>query len=122
MCASSTLARFVAFLSLLALCAQLDAANCSPIPLPNPDTVFASGFEPEIVEPDPSGGFGGDPLEGDHTGSFTLDGTTKTFYYRVPPGYSNASAAPLLVVLHGAAGSADIQASQTRALWADYAD
>src|SRR5688572_28335557 len=96
--------KFTRFLSLAALLAWGQAAATGHLPAQrcDPDVLFASTFEPQDeVPPDDSGGSGGPVAAGNYTLMLGSSATTG-YYIRIPPGYSAATPAPLLVVLHGA--------------------
>jgi polyhydroxybutyrate depolymerase len=67
--------------------------------------VFSQGFEPAVPS-DPSAGSGG-AFPGDQTRAVFVQatGSTRSYYLHVPDGYSPDRAHPVLLVLHGAAGS-----------------
>jgi poly(3-hydroxybutyrate) depolymerase len=90
------------------------------------DTVFRSGFESDEVLPhDPSNGSGG-AYPGNQTRTITVSGIgNRTFYLRLPPAYTPTRSWPLLLALHGAAGSpgaAQAAAQQVRSDWSSWAD
>ncbi len=70
------------------------------------DSIFADGFETAgLYTSDASGGTGG-VWPGKSTETFYGSNFgTQTYYVYVPPAYDPASPMPLMVVLHGAAGS-----------------
>jgi len=89
---------------------------------PGGDVAFAAGFE-DCYTADASGGAGGDTTMGDHVDLVTgSDGLPRELVYRVPPGLDPATAAPLLVALHGAAANVPLAATTLRNNWAPYAD
>ncbi len=95
------------------------------------DTVFAASFEPWAGVPsDPSQGSGG-AAPGAVTGEVFVPGLgnepggRQVFHLHVPSGYSAATAWPLVIALHGAAGShaAAVNAAKaTRNAWAGVAE
>jgi len=119
---------------LLALLASLvvagaDAATTVVLPgsmCPGGDRVFADGFDaPSAIPHDPSNGSGG-AAPGDYLRSISVPGIgTRSYYVHVPVAYDGSSAWPLLVALHGSAGSAAAApsyAAQIRADWSGIAD
>ncbi|HVV96012.1 MAG TPA: PHB depolymerase family esterase [Rhodanobacteraceae bacterium] len=119
----------VGLLPLLALSAP-KAATTFPLPAwmcsMGGDVVFRNGFEAaEAVPHDPSNGSGG-AYPGNQTRTIAVAGFgNRTFYLRLPPGYAPGHASPLLLVLHGAAGSpaaAATAAQQVRSDWSGWTD
>lgn len=90
------------------------------------DGLFADGFETGgVFSSDPSLGSGGAAL-GKVTGGFTSPSYgAQTYYLYLPPQYDPAQPAPLMVVLHGYAGSpfyASAAARTLRNAWITAAD
>jgi hypothetical protein len=115
---------------LLLFAAALPAHAASTVRLsgsicPHADPLFGAGFEPAAIPHDPSNGSGG-PFPGIVTRSVNVAGVgVRTAYLRLPPAYSPARAWPLVLVLHGAsgsAGSAPAAAQQVRSDWSGWAD
>lgn len=102
---------------------RLPAGTCAA-----DDTVFFDGFSgPVAVPSDPSAGNGGAvPADGDLAAAAQVPGGASFEYYlHLPTGYTASRSWPLMVVLHGAAGShaQAITATQAvRANWAGRAD
>lgn len=101
---------------------QLPAWVCA-----HPDAIFVDGFQPAAgITRLPSNGSGG--AIGNLTRSVSVPGYppgTFTVYVHVPPSYSPATPLPLVLALHGQAGSpaaADSQAQFARNSWASVAD
>lgn len=113
---------------LLLLAGSVLAATTVLLPgsmCPGGDRLFADAFEPVVIPHDPSGGSGG-PAPGDFTRSVAVPGVgTRSYHLHVPPGYTGSEAWPLLVALHGSAGSAaaaPAYAAQVRTDWSGLAD
>ncbi len=105
------------------------AGATTTVRLPNwvcarPDALFIDGFQvaPSVVRL-PSNGSGG--ALGNSTRIVTAPGFgTRTVYAHVPPAYSPTQPMPLVLALHGQAGSpaaADAQAQAVRTAWASVA-
>jgi polyhydroxybutyrate depolymerase len=50
-------------------------------------------------------------VPGDHSRSLVVDGLNRSYLVHVPPGYSGASAVPLVLDIHGLSATAQIQSS-----------
>lgn len=89
----------------------------------SPDTIYRSGFEVEAAVPhDPSGGSGG-VYPGNVTRSVTVSGFgTRSYYLRLPPGYTPSRAWPLLLALRGQSLPTASAAQQVRADWSGWSD
>ena len=90
-----------------------------------PDALFIDGFQTAAaVTRLPSNGVGG--ALGDSTRAITIAGLgTQNVYVHVPPSYSPTQPMPLVLALHGQAGSAsaaNTQALAVRTAWATVAD
>lgn len=122
----------IGLLAAAALSASASAATTVRLPaaacLAN-DALFVDGFEvPGATGPgapsDPSLGSGG--ALGDSSASIAIAGwPADTYYVHVPPAYDPSRPAPVLLALHGAAGShalAVSSAQQIRTDWAPAAD
>jgi poly(3-hydroxybutyrate) depolymerase len=94
----------------------LSASACA-----NPGTLlFAHGFDVADTAPsDASGGRGG-AYPGNHTRTVVVGGASKSYYLYVPSAYDPARPWPLLVALHGAAGSPANAATYAQAVRADW--
>ena len=122
-------ARRVFALSLTVLTANAGAVSSVALPswvCAKPDAIFIHGFESAIAVPhNPSQGSGGS-YPGSLSRSITVTGyASEAYFLHVPPSYRPARAMPLLVVLHGAAGThtdAITAASDLRDDWASVAD
>src|SRR5690606_3633935 len=93
---------------------------------PDSPALFRSGFEvAEGIPSAPSGGSGG-AGPGDVSRTISVPGLgNRTFYLRVPAGYTPARSWPLLFALHGTSGSpanAIVYAQQVRSDWSSWAD
>jgi len=115
-------------LGALAVAGRAFAASTVILPgttCPGADRIHADGFEPYAIPHDPSGGSGG-PAPGDFTRTIAVPGVgTRSYTLHVPAGYDGSEAWPLLVALHGAAGSAAAApsyAAQVRSDWSALAD
>lgn len=115
------LSRAGCFVALLVL-ATGSAAAASTVLLPPgrcaPDRLHGDGFDAPLS--DPSGGSGGATLE--VTRSIEVPGFgERSFYLYVPPSYDPALATPLVLLLHGQAGSqpgaTDFAAAMVRDHW-----
>ena len=99
---------------------QLPAWVCA-----HPDAIFVNGFESAAaITQLPSNGSGGALGSISRTVSVAGYGT-HTFYLRVPASYSPAHPVPLVLALHGQAGSpaaANTAAQSVRNTWASIAD
>jgi len=122
--------RLVVFLSLLVAATLAEAASTVPLPdwvCTSSDTVFRSGFDAaEMSVPhDPSNGSGG-PYPGDQGRVIAVPGIgNRVYYLHLPTAYMPARASPLLVALHGSAGSpgaAPDYARQVRSDWSSGSD
>lgn len=115
----------------LLLCLPVPAFAAQTVRLPGtlcPDSpaLFRSGFEvAEGIPSAPSGGSGG-AGPGDVSRTISVPGLgNRTFYLRVPAGYTPARSWPLLFALHGTSGSpanAIVYAQQVRGDWSSWAD
>lgn len=114
---------------LLALAPALQAAQTVNLPAwacnANNDRIFRSGLQlNEWVPSTPSLGSGG-AAPGQQVRSYAIaglgSGTQKVYLY-IPPGYNPAYPAPLVLALHGTAGSmADSYAQNVRNTWQNVA-
>jgi poly(3-hydroxybutyrate) depolymerase len=91
----------------------------------HPDAIFVDGFQPSAaITRLPSNGSGG--AMGSVSRSVPVAGYgTHTFYLRVPPNYSPNHPVPLVLALHGQAGSpanAPAAAQAARNAWSSVAD
>ncbi len=115
---------------LLALASSAALAASSTVLLPvracqDAQTIWADSYENDGVMPsDPSGGSGG--ALGDVEASVAVFGYSDSIYYlHVPADFSASRSWPVLLALHGAAGSHDnavLAAQQARSDWAALAD
>ncbi len=126
---NSSMNRLFVALMLLVLChgtakatttGQLPAWVCEV-----PDAIFIDGFQPAAARVSlPSNGSGG--AVGNVTRVVNVPGYgSRTVYLRVPPSYSPSRPMPLVLALHGQAGSpaaADSEALRARNTWAGIAD
>ncbi len=102
----STSTVFAVFAILLSNAAYADDAVHLPAAFCNGDGIFLDGFEFAIPS-DPSHGSGGAFPGAQARSVFVADtGATRTYYLHVPATYRPDAAYPLLIVLHGATGSA----------------
>lgn len=120
----------LAFCSLLLVSAAGQAGATSTVKLPNwvcahPDAIFIDGFQPAAaITRLPSNGSGGNTGNISRTVNIVLWGT-HTIYLHVPPSYSPNHPVPLVLALHGQAGSpaaADTAAQAVRNAWGPIAD
>lgn len=92
---------------------------------PDSNPLFRSGFEAgETVPHDPSQGSGG-AYPGNVTRTVNVPGFgNRSYYLRIPTGYSPGQAVPLLLALRGAAPPASMAtyAQQVRNDWSSWAD
>ena len=119
--------RIVLALFAVSACA---AQAATTVRLPNwvcarPDALFIDGFQTAVaVTRLPSNGVGG--ALGNSTRAISIAGLgTQNVYVHVPPSYSPTQPMPLVLALHGQAGSAaaaDTQAQAVRAAWTTVAD
>ncbi len=119
----------IAIWTLLACCSAQVAAT-STVKLPDwvcthPDALFIDGFQPAAgITRLPSNGSGGATGNISRTVTIELWGT-HTIYLHVPPSYLPSHPVPLVLALHGQAGSpaaADTAAQAVRNAWAPVAD
>jgi poly(3-hydroxybutyrate) depolymerase len=111
-------------LALATSTARLPASACYPVV----DGLYGDGFEaPGAAAPgpsDPSHGTGG--AGGNTSGTVSVAGYgTGTFYVHVPPGYDPARPWPVMVALHGTAGTHVAALSQAQSIrndWTPIAD
>jgi poly(3-hydroxybutyrate) depolymerase len=99
---------------------RLPAWLCAPA---TSDTIFPAGFEADETRPYvPSHGAGGSV--GDETRVIESPTGPHLVYVHAPPGYTSSRAWPLMIALHGTAGSgaAPAAARQVRADWTSIAD
>ncbi len=91
-----------------------------------PDALFVSGFETaEALPHDPSSGSGGALAANQVRNVSVTDFGGHNYYLHIPSGYSSDHAWPVLLALHGAAGSpalAETAAQVLRDDWAAVAD
>lgn len=94
-------AAFVIGSASAATTARLPAWACD-----HPDALFVDGFAGATARQRlPSGGSGG-PVPGSFVRTVTVPGYgTRSYYVHVPTGYAEVKPVPLLIALHGAAGS-----------------
>jgi dienelactone hydrolase len=109
------------------------AQAASTVPLPawmcadgNADIVFRGDFETTVTVPhDPSNGSGG-PYPGDQSRVITVPGLgSHLVYLHLPANYTPAHAWPLLLAMHGTAGTsgaAPAAARQVRSDWSGISD
>lgn len=117
-----------AVLSTMLLVAQAHAAGTQRLPAhvcAAPYAMFADGFEGDgAITRDPSAGSGG--VAGATSRTIVVPGVGhRTFHLHVPQQLDPARPAPLLLVLHGAAGSpalANAAAQQLRSAWGAIVD
>lgn len=100
---------------------RLPAALCA-----GSDSVFVDDFDASgLVPHDPSLGSGG-PYPGNRHRTITVAGMgAQTYYLHIPAVYTPAQSMPLLILLHGTAGShsgADAQATSLRNYWSAASD
>lgn len=96
-------------LILIVLAANVGAVSSVALPAwvcAKPDAIFIQGFESATAVPhNPSLGSGGG-YPGDTSRYITVAGyATEPYYIHIPANYNPARAMPLLIALHGAAGS-----------------
>ena len=115
-------------LLLACLAAQASATTTGQLPqwvCAHPDAIFVDGFQPAgAITRFPSNGSGGATGNISRTVNIELWGT-HTIYLHVPPSYSPNRPVPLMLALHGQAGSpaaADTAAQAARNAWAAVAD
>lgn len=116
-------------LVLLALLPVVAIAGTIRLPgslCPGSNPTFRSGFEVnESIPLVPSNGSGG-VSPGNVTRTVNVPGFgNRTFYLRLPPGYTTQQTWPLLIALHGTSGSpanAVVYAQQVRSDWSSWAD
>lgn len=97
----------------------LPAVLCAPN-----DSIFIDDFDASGVIPhDPSLGIGGD-YPSNQQRTIIMGSGSHEYYLHVPAAYAPGQSAPLVIVLHGAAGpgSADQQATTMRNDWSAAAD
>ncbi len=114
----------------LVICPGKQAHATTTVKLPDwvcahPDAIFIDGFQPAVgITRLPSNGSGG--ASGSISRTISVPGYgSHTVYLRVPPSYSPSHPAPLVLALHGQAGSptAAVTAAQAvRNAWASVAD
>lgn len=96
---------------------RLPASMC-----PGGDTIFDDGYEAVSVPHDPSGGSGG-TYPGNVTRTIAVAGLgTRSYYLRIPSGYSPAQSWPLLLALRGQSLPTATAAQQIRSDWSSWAD
>lgn len=127
---SRRLARLLFVVTVLAASSIASATTTVKLPAwvcAHPDAIFVDGFQPAAgITRLPSNGSGG--AIGNVTRTVNVPGYppgTFTIYVHVPPSYSPARPLPLVLALHGQAGSpaaADSQAQVARNTWAPVAD
>ena len=127
---SRRLARLLFVVTVLAASSIASATTTVKLPAwvcAHPDAIFIDGFQPAAgITRLPSNGSGG--AIGNVTRTVNVPGYppgTFTIYVHVPPSYSPARPLPLVLALHGQAGSpaaADSQAQVARNTWAPVAD
>lgn len=93
---------------------------------PGSAAIFVNGFEAAAAIPqDPSNGSGGN-YPGNITRTISVPNVgSRSYYLHLPPNYTPAQSWPLLLVLHGASGSAasaPAAAQQVRSDWSSKAD
>jgi len=123
---SRLVAVFVMFCMIAA--PRLHAATTAVLPAwvcAHPDAIFIDGFQPATgITRLPSNGSGG--ALGSISRTVSVPGYgTHTFYLRVPASYSPSHPVPLVLALHGQAGSpaaASTAAQSVRNTWASIAD
>ena len=121
--------RALTVLALMLFVGDVDAATTVRLPAwlcapPASDTIFPAGFEASETRPYvPSHGIGGSA--GDETRVIPSPTTgPHLVYVHAPPDYSPTRAWPLMIALHGTAGSgaAPAAARQVRSDWSSIAD